>query len=253
MSKKISAKGVFENVALMANVGLCVNPFLVNKKITGFLLPDENVIYYKNGDKEYDVLRQGFNKRIERHPAIIALCKNTDGIAEAIKYAKNNNLTVAIKSGGHCMEGFSCNDGGLVINLSLLNKMEWVDEETIKVGPACTLSKIYDFTLQKNKIIPGGSCGSVGIGGLTLGGGYGLLSRKFGLTCDGLIEVTMVDGNGIIRNSKDEQDLLWACRGGNNGNFGVVSEMKFKVHQSPAGMQKFQIQTHLKLILNELN
>ncbi|HEY4874460.1 MAG TPA: FAD-binding oxidoreductase [Puia sp.] len=239
MSKKYQRKD-FLKMSLMANVGLCVNPFLVNKKIADFLLRDENVIYYKNGDKEYDILRKGFNKRIERHPAIIALCKNTDGIIEVIKYAKNKDLPVAIKSGGHCMEGFSCNDGGMVINLSLLNNIEWVDDETIKVGPACTLSEIYDFTLAKNKIIPGGSCGSVGIGGLTLGGGYGLLSRKFGLTCDSLIEVTMVDGNGIIRNSKDEKDLLWACKGGNNGNFGVVSEMKFKVHQSPASMQSFR-------------
>jgi len=239
MNKKYHRKD-FLKMSLMANIALCANPFLFNKKIDDFLLADENVVYYQNGDKEYDILRKGFNKRIERHPAIIALCKNTDGIVEAIKYAKNKNLPVAIKSGGHCMEGFSGNDGGMVINLSLLNNIEWVDEETIKVGPACTLSKIYDFTLTKNKIIPGGSCGSVGIGGLTLGGGYGLLSRKFGLTCDSLIEVTMIDGNGIIRNSKDEQDLLWACKGGNNGNFGVVSEMKFKVHQSPASMQSFR-------------
>ncbi|HEX4374388.1 MAG TPA: FAD-binding oxidoreductase, partial [Puia sp.] len=239
MSKKYQRKD-FLKMSLMANVGLCVDPFLINKKIAGFLLQDENVIYYKDGDKEYDILRKGFNKRIKKHPAIIALCKNADGIVDAIKYAKNKNLPVAIKSGGHCMEGFSCNDGGMVINLSLLNNVEWIDEETIRVEPACTLSKIYDLILAKNKILPGGSCGSVGIGGLTLGGGYGLLSRKFGLTCDSLMEVTMVDGNGVIRNSKDEKNLLWACKGGANGNFGVISEMKFKVHQSPASMQSFR-------------
>ena len=241
MSKKCDRKE-FLKMSLLANVALCVNPFSGNKKIDGLLnlLSDENVIYYQKGDKEYDVLRKGFNKRIEKHPAIIALCKNTEGIVEAIKYAKNKNLPVAIKSGGHCMEGFSCNDDGMVINLSLLNNIEWINEEIIKVEPACTLSALYDFTLEKNKIIPGGSCGSVGIGGLTLGGGYGLLSRQFGLTCDSLIEVTMVDGNGIIRNSKDEKNLLWACKGGGNGNFGVVSEMKFKAHQSPASMQSFR-------------
>jgi hypothetical protein len=239
MSKKYHRKD-FLKMSLLANVALCADPFLGNKKIADLLLQEENVIYYKNGDKQYDILRKGFNKRIKKHPEIIALCKNSDGIVDAIKYAKNKNLAVAIKSGGHCMEGFSCNDGGLVIDLSLLNNIEWIDEETIKVRPACTLSKIYDLTLKKNKIIPGGSCGSVGIGGLTLGGGYGLLSRKFGLTCDSLIEVTMVDGNGVIRNSKDEKELLWACKGGNNGNFGVVSEMKFKVHQSPESMQSFR-------------
>jgi FAD/FMN-containing dehydrogenase len=241
MSKKCDRKE-FLKMSLLANVALYVNPFLGNKKIDRLsnLLPDENVIYYQKGDKEYDILRKGFNKRIEKYPAIIALCKNKEGIVEAIKYAKNKNLPVAIKSGGHCMEGFSCNDDGMVINLSLLNNIEWINEEIIKVEPACTLSALYDFTLIKNKIIPGGSCGSVGIGGLTLGGGYGLLSRQFGLTCDSLLEVTMIDGNGIIRNSKDEKDLLWACKGGGNGNFGVVSEMKFKVHQSPASMQSFR-------------
>src|SRR5579862_335885 len=243
MSKKYHRKD-FLKMSLLTNFGLCANPLLLHKQITDFLRADENVVYYKNGDREYDVLRKGFNRRIDRHPAIIALCKNTDGIVEAIKYAKNKNLAVAVKSGGHCMEGFSGNDGGMVINLSLLNQAAWVDEETIQVGPACTLSKIYDFTLSKNRIIPGGSCGSVGIGGLTLGGGYGLLSRQFGLTCDSLIEVTMVDGNGEIRNSKDEQDLLWACKGGGNGNFGVVSAMKFKVHQSPAGMQSFRFRAY---------
>lgn len=187
----------------------------------------------KKGDAQYDILRQGFNKRIDKYPAAIAVCTATDQIAAAISYAKQQELAVTVKSGGHCMEGFSCNDGGLVINVSKLNHIEWISDNTVRVGPGCKLHEIYDELLPKGKIIPSGSCGGVGIGGLTLGGGYGLFSRKFGLTCDSLEEVTMVDGKGKTYNSAREPELLWACRGGGNGNFGVVTDMVFKVHDAP--------------------
>jgi UDP-N-acetylenolpyruvoylglucosamine reductase len=203
-----------------------------------------NVTYYKKGDAEYESLRQGFNKRINKLPAIIALCQNTQGVAEAMSYAIKNKLPVAIKSGGHCMEGFSCNNDGMVINLSLLNTIDWINNETIKIGPGCTLSHLYDTVLPKGRIIPGGSCGSVGIGGLTLGGGYGLLARKFGLTCDSLQEVTMVDGKGNIVNSSTDPELLWACKGGGNGNFGVITEMKFKTQKAPATLQCFRFKSY---------
>jgi FAD/FMN-containing dehydrogenase len=237
----------FLKLAVLSNLGLVLN----SKKIfsnsflnKSQLLPGNNVQYYKRGDAEYEILRKGFNKRIEKFPLVIALCKNSAGVAEAIQYAKQNNLPVAVKSGGHCMEGFSCNDGGMVINLSLLDKVEWVDKETITVGPGCTLSDLYDTLLPKGKIIPAGSCASVGIGGLVLGGGYGLLSRKLGLACDSLLEVTMVDGNGQIRNSKEDKELLWACKGGGNGNFGVVTALKFKTHKAPATLQSFRFKTY---------
>ncbi|HMD00659.1 MAG TPA: BBE domain-containing protein, partial [Ferruginibacter sp.] len=108
----------------------------------------------------------------------------------------------------------------------------------------CIISNLYDALLPHGKIIPGGSCGTVALAGLTLGGGYGLTARQYGLTCDSLVEVTMVDGTGTIRNSKDEPELLWACKGGGNGNFGVVTELKFKVHKAPKTMQSFRFKTH---------
>ena len=226
---------------------LLTNLLLVGNGMQSFakdFFYEANVVYYKKGDTQYDLLRKGFNKRIDKYPAVIALCKNIRGIAEAITYAKQNNLAVTVKSGGHCMEGFSCNNNGMVINLSLLKNIEWVDNETIKIQPACTLSQLYDELLPKKKIIPGGSCGTVGIGGLTLGGGYGLMSRRYGLTCDSLIEITMVDGNGQIKNSADDPELLWACKGGGNGNFGVIAEMKFKVHTAPSTLQSMRFRTH---------
>jgi hypothetical protein len=131
----------------------------------------------------------------------------------------------------------------MVINLSSINTIEWLDKNTIRVGSACTLSKLYAEILPKGKYLPGGSCAGVAIGGLTLGGGYGLLSRKFGLTCDSLNAVKMVDGNGQIISSENNSELLWGCKGGNNGNFGVVSTLTFKLHDAPKSMQSFKFRS----------
>ena len=239
MEKKIHRKD-FLKMAMLANAALYLKPLSAFSSIGQSV----DVIYFKKGDAQYETLRQGFNKRIDKLPAIIALCKSTQGVAEAMKYAIQNKLPVAVKSGGHCMEGFSCNNGGMVINLSELNKTEWINNEIIKIEPGCTLSKLYDFILPKGRILPGGSCGSVGIGGLTLGGGYGLTARKYGLACDSLIEVTMVDGKGNIVNSSNDENLLWACKGGGNGNFGIITEMKFKTSKAPATLQSFRFKTH---------
>ena len=196
--------------------------------------PDpNNVVLITRGSGQYEQLRQGFNKRIEKHPRVIALCKNSAGVSEAISYAAANKLPIAIKSGGHSFEGFSCCDDGLVINLSLLNTVHWMDSTTVKVGPACTLSHLYDSLVPKQRIIPAGSCGGVGIGGLTLGGGYGFFSRKYGLTCDSMVDLTLVDGKGAVHQASTDPELLWACRGGGNGGFGVVTEMVFKTHPAP--------------------
>ena len=247
MQKKYQRKEFLKLMVLtrLAFVGKPLH-FLSSKGQNANELPlgNENVTYYKSGDSEYEVLRKGFNRRINKSPLIIALCKNETGVAEAVRYAVLANLPIAIKSGGHCMEGFSCNDGGMVINLSLLNKIEWINNETIKIGPGCTISHLYDEILPKGKIIPGGSCGGVAVGGLVLGGGYGLLARRYGLTCDSLQELSMVDGSGAIRNSNDDKELLWACKGGGNGNFGVVTSLKFKLHKAPATLQSFRFRTH---------
>ncbi len=135
------------------------------------------------------------------------------------------------------MEGFSVNDGGLVINLSKLNKVELLGDNKIRVGPGCTLGNLYDNILPKGRLLPAGSCATVGLGGLALGGGYGLFSRKYGLTCDHLVEATIVDGKGNICSTKNDHELLWALKGGGAGNFGVVTEMVFNTHEAPLTMQ----------------
>ncbi len=242
MSHPFSRKE-FLKIALLVNLGwIALPPRLLATAITG--TPSEqlkdDVIYYKKGDAAYELLRKGFNTRINKFPAVIALCKTTAGVVAAIKYAHQQQLPVAVKSGGHCMEGLSGNDGGMVINLSLMHTVEWIDANTVRVGPGCVLSELYDNLLPKKKIIPGGSCGSVGIAGLTLGGGYGLLARNFGLTCDSLIDLTMVDGKGQVHTGSADPALLWACRGGGNGNFGIITSLTFTVHTAPATMQSLR-------------
>lgn len=242
MSNNIDRKK-FLQLSLLAPLSLAARPFqFLNRD--ALLQNNENVVYYKAGSAEYETLRKGFNKRIDKKPAVIAVCKNTNGVAEAVSYAAQNNLPVAVKSGGHCMEGFSYNNSGIVINMSAMKNIEWLNDETVKLNPACRLSEIYDALLPKKKIIPGGSCAGVGIGGLVLGGGYGLMARKFGLTCDSLQSVTMVDGKGKIVTASGNDELLWACKGGNNGNFGVITELTFKVHTAPSFMQSHRFRAY---------
>jgi len=211
-----------------------------------FIAASKDVSYYKKGDIRYDELRKGFNKRFEKYPKIIAYCTSTEGVCKAVKYAAKNKLPIAIKSGGHCLEGFSGNTGGMVINLSGLNKAQ-LTRDIITAGPGATLAELYDILLPNNRIIPAGSCAGVGIAGLTLGGGYGLLSRQFGLTCDSLIGITMVDGTGKIHrvtgNSVGDKELLWACRGGGAGNFGVITSLEFKTHRAPKQLSVFRFRS----------
>ncbi len=202
---------------------------------------EKDVIFITRNDEKYDSLRQGFNKRFDKFPKTIALCLTTKGVQAAILKAKSDGLKISVKSGGHSFEAFSCGNDSLLINLSQMNKIQWLESDKVMLQPACLLQEIYTEFLPKRRIIPAGSCGTVGIGGLTLGGGYGFFSRKHGLTCDNLIQVKLVDGNGYVQDSDKNPDLLWACRGGGNGNFGVVTEMYFKTHEAPDSFSSYRL------------
>ncbi len=195
-------------------------------------LDDDFLLLTKDDDK-YELYRKSFNKRINKFPKYIAVCKTNDAVKKAILFANDKQLKIAIRSGGHSFEGFSNNDNGLLIHLGLMKNITWQKDQTVKLQPACLLQEIYDNFLPKKKIIPAGSCGTVGIGGLALGGGYGFFSRKYGLTCDSLIRVKMIDYKGNTIDSLNDPDLLWACKGGGNGNFGVITEMYFKTYPAP--------------------
>lgn len=202
---------------------------------------DKDVIFITRNDEKYDSLRKGFNKRFDKFPKTIALCFTTIGVQAAIQKAKTEKLKISVKSGGHSFEAFSCGNDSMLINVSQMNEIKWLGNDEVMLQPACLLQEIYAEFLPKKRIIPAGSCGTVGIAGLALGGGYGFFSRKYGLTCDNLTRIKMVDGNGNLIDSKDNPELLWACRGGGNGNFGVVTEMYFKTYQAPDSFSSYRL------------
>jgi FAD/FMN-containing dehydrogenase len=195
--------------------------------------PAEPPAYYVPGDAGYEGARRPYNADIQLKPAIIAACASEPQVSAAIERARAEGLPVAIKSGGHSFEGFSLNDGGMVIELSRATAPRLAKDGTFSAGPGITLGAVSDFLLPKGRLLPAGSCSGVGLGGLALGGGYGLFSRQFGLTCDHLTRVRMLDGRAQLVDSNDDPDLLWACRGGGNGHFGVITEMVFRTVEAP--------------------
>jgi FAD/FMN-containing dehydrogenase len=203
------------------------------KDESGIKVTDEDILLLTRNEAAYAVFNEAFNKRVKHLPKYIAVCKTEKGVQYAIQKAKTEGLKVAVKSGGHSFEGFSSNDGGMVINLSQMKKITWLGDNEVEVQPGCLLQDIQNAFFPKHKLLPAGSCGTVGIGGLTLGGGYGFFSRKYGFTCDSLLSLNMIGADGKLYNTKDDKELLWACKGGGNGNFGVVTSLRFKVYDMP--------------------
>lgn len=190
----------------------------------------------------YDGARSLFNARLDFRPALIARCKNTDEVVAAVKAAAAKPLQVTVKSGGHSFEGFSANHGGMMVDLAGMNALNY-EEDTMSLvaQPGCRLGQIVPFLLAKGRLLPAGSCAGVGIGGLTLGGGYGLFARKWGLTCDHLTGLKMVDGKGNVVESLADPELLKACRGGGNGNFGIITELRFRTVPAPERLSNLRI------------
>lgn len=200
-----------------------------------------HIYFLKPTDADYANRRQIFNKRISLMPRLIAVCLSGKGVQTALQYAATNNLPVAVKSGGHCFEGYSLNNNGLLVDLSLLKSTQYrATDKSFMAQPGAKLGDVYAYLAQFKRLIPAGSCAGVGVAGLTLGGGYGFFSRTLGLTCDSLTRVKMVDGQGNFLDSKDNPELLWACKGGNNGSLSIVTELQFKTHPSPASFTHYR-------------
>lgn len=227
----------FLTLSAVQIAALCHFPGTVVAEVQG---PSDDVVWLTPDDRAYASHATPFNRRIKTRPRLIAACLTERGVVQAVRYANEHDLPVAVKAGGHCFEGFSLNGDGLVIDVSQL-KDQQADDQHYYAGAGVKLSEAYDFLLPRGRIVPMGSCGSVGLAGLTLGGGYGMFSRKFGLACDNLICVRMVDGQGQVRDSRTEPDLLWACRGGGNGNFGVVTGLWYTHHPAPTHLPRERI------------
>jgi FAD/FMN-containing dehydrogenase len=194
----------------------------------------EDVIFLTPEDAGYGPAREVHNAGILTRPKRIALCGTEAGVRRALQRAKAENWPVAVKSGGHSFEGFSLNDDGLVINVSPVNELH-LDAKTglLTAGAGCRLRDVNRFLLARGRFLPSGSCATVGLAGLTLGGGYGMFARKWGLTCDHLRSLRMVDGTGELRDTAADPDLLWAARGGGNGHFGIVTQMTLQTRIVP--------------------
>lgn len=186
-----------------------------------------------DGDAGYDSARKVYNGMIDKHPAIIVKCEDVADVIAAVKFAKEHKLLVAIRGGGHNGGGLGICDDGIVIDLSGIKYVK-VDPEnkTVRVGGGNTWGEVDHATHVFGLAIPGGVVSTTGVGGLTLGGGIGYLARKHGLTIDNLLEADMVlaDGSFMTVNSKQNQDLFWAIRGG-GGNFGIVTSFLFKAYE----------------------
>jgi FAD/FMN-containing dehydrogenase len=184
-------------------------------------------------DDGYDEARTIWNAMIDRRPALIARCESTADVRHAVDFARNHGLVLSIRGGGHNIAGNAVCDNGLMIDLSRMNFVR-VDSEakTAAVGPGATLGDVDGATQKHGLATPTGINSTTGIAGLTLGGGFGWLSRKYGLTVDNLIgaEVVTADGKILRVNADEHPDLFWALRGG-SGNFGVVTEFNFRLHE----------------------
>jgi FAD/FMN-containing dehydrogenase len=181
---------------------------------------------------DYDTARAVWNGAVDRRPRLIARCSTTADVAAAVRFARDRDLEIAVRGGGHNVAGTAVCDDGIVIDLSAMRGV-WVDPagRTARVQGGALWGDVDRETQTHGLATTGGIVGHTGVGGLTLGGGLGFLMRKHGLTIDNFVAAEVVTADGsIVRASADEDpDLFWALRGG-GGNFGVVSSFKFTLH-----------------------
>ncbi|XLZ70894.1 FAD-binding oxidoreductase [Massilia sp. SR12] len=164
-------------------------------------------------------------------PAAIIKCNSVQDIQAGLAFVRNNKLAVTPRCGGHSWAGTSTTTG-VVLNVTQMNTIQVNANGTAKIGAGARLAEVYDALIAKGVCIPSGTCLTVGIAGITLGGGIGILDRQFGLTCDNLLaaEVVTADGRLLTCDATTEPELFWALRGGGGGNFGVATSFTFKTH-----------------------
>jgi FAD/FMN-containing dehydrogenase len=201
----------------------------LRSQLTGSLL--------QSGDAEYEEARVIWNAMIDRKPALIARCMGTPDIVNCVRFAREHHLLVCVRGGGHNIAGMALANGALLIDLSLMKSVQ-VDPQNRRaiVAAGATLHDVDQETQSHDLATSLGINSTTGVAGLTLGGGFGWLSRSYGLTVDNLLSAEVVTANGEIiqTNEKENADLFWAIRGG-SGNFGIVSSFQFQLH--PVGPQ----------------
>jgi FAD/FMN-containing dehydrogenase len=185
-----------------------------------------------SGHPQYDAARTIWNGMHDRRPALIARCVSNDDVRHAIDFARDNNLLLAVRGGGHSWPGKSVCDGGLMIDLSQMNTVTAdADTQRANAQGGALLNALDTAALEKGLVTTAGVVSHTGVGGYTLGGGFGRLNRKYGLTIDNVLGATIVTADGQVRTvtADNEPDLFWAIRGG-GGNFGIVTEFVYQLH-----------------------
>jgi FAD/FMN-containing dehydrogenase len=200
----------------------------LRRRVTGaVLLP---------GDRGYEAWSRPYNAALgRRRPAVIVRAANVADVATCVRRAGGRGLRLAARSGGHSYEGWSTPDRGVVLDLSGLRRIRVRPDGTAEVGAGALLIDVYAALADAGRALPAGSCPSVGIAGLTLGGGIGVLCRAYGLTCDRLRAADVVTADGEVRrvDGNRDADLFWALRGGGGGNAGVVTAFTFETVPAP--------------------
>jgi hypothetical protein len=180
----------------------------------------------------YEPARLVFNRAFDQRPALIVRCVNASDVKRALEFAQTQNLAVAVRAGGHSRAGFGVCDSGMVIDLSGMNRVEVDPSKRRARAEGGALVRDMDKATQRFGLAtPMGGCPTVGVAGLTLGGGEGLLMSKYGAACDNLISAKLVtvDGGQVEASENSNPDLFWAIRGG-GGNFGVVTALEYRLH-----------------------
>jgi FAD/FMN-containing dehydrogenase len=184
------------------------------------------------GDAGYDAARAVHNGMIDRHPALIVRCASPSDVARTIAFGREHGVPIAVRGGGHNGGGLGTVDDGVVIDLADMAEVVVDDDRgTVRVGGGCTWAQVDGATAEHGCVVPAGIISTTGVGGLTLGGGLGHLTRRFGLTIDNLVgaDVVLADGSQVRASTEENPDLFWALRGG-GGNFGVVTAFEFRTH-----------------------
>ena len=222
--KWVAATAIFAPAVFSRRAAMAQLPALPN-------LPSTDALLLRPGDAHFADYQMSFNTRTALTPQLRALCKTAGAVGVMVDWCRSNNLPFALRSGGHSYEGFS-QSSSVVIDTRLLSAIT-VDKatKTATVGAGASLGQVYKAIAARGLAFPGGSCPTVGVSGHVLGGGYGYLARPYGLACDNVLSIDLVNTQGqqIHADAQQNTDLFWACRGGGGGSFGAVTGYRLRL------------------------